>query len=137
MTDPNCVFCKIIAGETPAARIFEDRQTLAFLDISPFEPGHLLVVPRRHVERYTELPLSELEPLARAVQHVARLLMERLPCDGFNLAQNNGACANQIVPHLHFHVVPRWNGKRVNWTPGRYACPEDMEQIVQRLTASA
>lgn len=136
MTDPECVFCKIIAGQIPAYTIYEDEHALAFLDIAPFEKGHVLVVSKLHAVYFTDLPTTSLFGLSQAVQRVAARLLEKLPCDGFNLVQNNGACATQVVPHVHMHVVPRWNGKPINWIPGTYADPaQELVELQQRLTA--
>lgn len=135
MKDPACIFCKIISGQIPSAKVYEDDRTFAFLDIAPFEKGHVLVVPKHHAALLTDLPRPELLPFMVAVQTVAGILLERLPCDGFNLVQNNGACATQVVPHVHFHVVPRWNGRPMSWTPGTYDGPEELDALVRRLTA--
>jgi histidine triad (HIT) family protein len=134
MTDANCIFCKIIAGEIPAYKVYEDEHALAFLDIAPFEKGHVLVVSKHHAPYLTDLPPASLAGLTAAVQRVASRLLARLPCDGFNLLQNNGACATQMVPHVHFHVVPRWNGKTVNWIPGKYeASSAELAALQSRL----
>jgi histidine triad (HIT) family protein len=135
MTDPACVFCKIIGGQIPSSKVFEDAHTFAFLDIAPFEKGHVLVVPKHHTAFLTDLPQPELLPFISAVKKVAGLLLERLPCDGFNLVQNNGACATQVVPHVHFHVVPRWNGRPMSWTPCTYDDPAELAVLLRRLTA--
>ncbi|HPC49219.1 MAG TPA: HIT domain-containing protein [Kiritimatiellia bacterium] len=137
MTDPECVFCRIIAGQIPAKVLFENEEAIAFLDIAPFEPGHALVVPKMHAALFTELPDSVLSHLMPLVKRVASLLLERLPCDGFNILQNNGRCATQVVPHVHFHVVPRWNGRAINWISGAYASAEEMESVYRKLTAAA
>lgn len=137
MTDSNCVFCKIVAGQIPCHKVYEDEHTVAFLDIAPFEKGHVLVVPKYHAFYYTDLPAGQILPLGAAVQKVAAMLLSRLPCDGFNLVQNNGACATQVVPHVHFHVIPRWNGHGVTWTASKYDRPEELEAIQRRLTGSA
>ena len=134
MTSPACLFCKIIAGQIPAAKIYEDDHTFAFLDIGPFEKGHLLVAPKHHAAFLTDLPQAELMTLISTVQKMAALALKQLPCDGFNLVQNNGACATQTVPHVHFHIVPRWNGRAVNWIPGAYEDPSELAAIQRRLT---
>ena len=67
------------------------------------------------------------------VQKTAALLLTRLPCDGFNLLQSNGKCATQVVPHVHFHVIPRWNGRDMRWTPGQYDSVEEMSALAARL----
>jgi histidine triad (HIT) family protein len=135
MTDPTCIFCKIIAGQIPAYKVYEDEHTLAFLDIAPFEKGHVLVVSKRHAVLLTDLPQPHLGALIVAVRNVAALLLEKMPCDGYNLVQNNGACATQVVPHVHFHVIPRWNGRAPNWTPGAYGDTSELAVIQRCLTA--
>ncbi len=134
MTDPTCIFCKIIAGQIPAFKVYEDEHALAFLDIAPFEKGHVLVVPKYHTAYLTDLPQTQLATFIAAVQSVAALLLKKMPCDGFNLVQNNGVCATQIVPHVHFHIIPRWNGRAVNWLPGTYEDASELSDIHSRLT---
>jgi len=129
----NCIFCKIIQGEIPAAPIFEDDQVIAFLDIAPFEKGHLLVLPKPHAELLTELPESLLTHIMTIVQKLASHLLKTLPCDGFNVVQNNGACASQTVPHVHIHIIPRFNGKPLHWVPGSYASQEELKDLQARL----
>jgi histidine triad (HIT) family protein len=107
VADPTCVFCKIIAGELPSRRIYEDDRAIAFLDIAAWHRGHSLVVPRRHVPDLLNGPAS-LAEIAPAVDAVARLLMHRLAADGINLLCSSGAVAGQEVFHLHVHVVPRY-----------------------------
>ncbi len=132
----DCVFCKIINGEIPSCKVYEDDQVVAFLDLQPFEKGHTLVVPKVHAQTLTDLPESAFTPVLSAVQKVARLLKEKLACDGFNVMQNNGACATQSVPHVHFHVIPRWGTepKASMWTPSPYASMDEMKAMHARLT---
>ncbi len=134
MIDPTCIFCKILAGQIPAYKVYEDEDAFAFLDIAPFEKGHVLVVTKHHAPYLTDLEKPTLFTLITAVQNVAALLLKKLPCDGFNLVQNNGLCATQVVPHVHFHIVPRWNDRTVNWIPGKYDDPAELAAIHRRLT---
>ena len=135
MTDAACIFCKIIAGEIPAYKVYEDDHAIAFLDIAPFEKGHVLVVSKCHAERLTDLPQDALTNLFSAVQTVAAQVAKNLPCDGFNLLQNNGACATQTVPHVHVHIIPRWNDRPLNWIPGKYDAPAtDLPALQKRIT---
>ena len=133
MKDPHCIFCRILAGEIPSARVYEDEYACAFLDISPFEKGHTLVIPHFHAERLTDLPPEWLARLMPAVQKTAALLLARLPCDGFNLLQSNGRCATQVVPHVHFHIIPRWNGREMRWVAGAYDSLGEMTALAARL----
>lgn len=116
MHDAQCIFCKIVAGELPAYTVYEDEHTLAFLDIAPFAPGHLLVISKWHANYLTDLPDEQLRQLFSTVKKVAAKVMQNLPCDGFNLLQNNGACASQVVPHVHVHVIPRHEGVAARWS---------------------
>jgi histidine triad (HIT) family protein len=101
-----CVFCEIIAGRAPAYRVYEDESTMAFLDLYPFTRGHLLVVPKRHGARLTDLGAEDQSALVRTLERVLRQA-ERLTPD-YNVALNAGAKAGQIVFHVHFHVIPRY-----------------------------
>ena len=133
MTDPTCIFCKILAKQIPSASVYEDASAYAFLDIGPFEKGHTLVIPKFHAERLTDLPIDWLQRLMPAVQKTAAILLQRLPCDGFNLLQSNGRCATQVVPHVHFHVIPRWNNRPMQWVGGTYDSPEEMAALAAKL----
>jgi histidine triad (HIT) family protein len=101
-----CVFCDIIAGRAPAYRVYEDETTLAFLDLYPFTRGHLLVVPKRHGERLTDLGADDQAAVLRTLDTMCRRA-ERLTPD-YNIALNAGANAGQIVFHVHFHLIPRY-----------------------------
>ncbi len=103
---PACVFCDIVAGRAPSHKIYEDKDTLAFLDLFPITRGHTLVIPKRHVDRLTELREEEYEDLFRTLVTVCRRT-ERLSPD-YNVAVNQGKLAGQIVFHLHFHIIPRY-----------------------------
>ena len=105
--DPSCLFCGIVAGTIPSRQVYSDEHAVAFLDIGPWQRGHSLVVPRRHVpDLLTGAPtLSEIAP---AVDTVSRLLVDRLGADGLNLVSSAGAVAGQEVFHLHVHLVPRY-----------------------------
>ena len=106
-TDPDCLFCKIIAGDIPSRRVYEDEHSIAFLDIAPFHRGHTLVVPRRHSVAVSDADGAFTE-IAPAVEHVAQLVTERLAADGVNVFTSGGSVAGQEVFHLHVHVVPRY-----------------------------
>lgn len=103
----NCVFCAIAAGEIPCFKVYEDDVALAYLDINPFTEGHTLVIPKAHTTGLLDTPDATLGALFARVRKIAARLREVLPCDGFNVLQNNGEAAGQTVPHLHVHIVPR------------------------------
>lgn len=134
MTDPDCVFCKIINGVIPSKRVYEDQNCYAFMDIAPFEKGHTLVVPKHHTKLLTDLSEEMLTQLILATQRVAARILKALPCDGFNVLQNNGECATQTVPHVHFHIIPRWNNKDSHWHSTKtYDSEEEMVEIYKRI----
>ena len=125
--DPDCLFCRIVAGEIPSARVDEDERTVAFMDINPATRGHLLVVPREHAVDLLEVPEADLEACARTAQRLARRVKERLGADGVNLLNSCGSEAWQTVFHFHVHVIPRYAGDplRLPWVPG----PGDADEI--------
>ena len=103
----DCIFCAIAAGEIPSFKVYEDDLVLAYLDINPFSEGHTLVIPKNHYTGLLDTPADVLKEIIVRVQKVAAHLKATLPCDGFNVLQNNGTAAGQTVPHIHFHIVPR------------------------------
>ena len=117
--DPNCIFCKIVAGELPSERVDEDEHTIAFMDISPATPGHALVIPRSHARDLLEIEPDELAATVTAAQRLARRACERLGADGVNLINSCGAAAWQTVFHLHIHVIPRYadDPLKLPWVP--------------------
>lgn len=116
----DCIFCKIVAGELPAHKVYEDEATLAFLDINPATRGHTLVIPKEHAADIVGLSSDAVAAVARTTQAVARILQQGLQPDGLNIVQNNGSAAGQVVMHYHVHVVPRREGDRAFrlWRPG-------------------
>lgn len=119
MTDPDCVFCKIIAGEVPGQVVAEDERTVSFMDINPATRGHALVVPRRHVGSLLEVGGEDLAAVALAAQRLAGRARDRLHADGVNLLNSCGRAAWQTVFHFHVHVIPRYEGDplRLPWDP--------------------
>lgn len=106
MTD--CIFCKIINGDIPSYKIYEDDYTYAFLDISQVAKGHTLVVPKSHAKDILDVDSEQLAHVIQSVQHVAKMIDQTLKPDGINILQNNRSFADQSVFHLHFHIMPRY-----------------------------
>jgi histidine triad (HIT) family protein len=119
MSDPDCLFCKIIAGEIPAQIIDENERTVSFMDINPATRGHALVVPRRHAANLLEVDPDDLAATALTAQRLAKRVTERLGADGVNLLNSCGSAAWQTVFHLHIHVIPRYadDPLRLPWIP--------------------
>ncbi len=108
--DPDCIFCKIVAGEIPSHKVYEDDDVLAFLDIAPTIQGHTLVIPKRHCPTLTETPPEILRKVAAVIPRVLAAVIEATDADGSNVLQSNGSCAGQVIWHVHFHLVPRHEG---------------------------
>jgi histidine triad (HIT) family protein len=127
MADPDCLFCKIVAGEIPATIVAEDERTLAFMDINPATRGHALVIPREHAADVFAIDPADLQAVALAAQRLARRAREQLGADGVNLLNSSGPAAWQTVFHFHLHVIPRYDGDplRLPWVPA----PGDMDDI--------
>jgi histidine triad (HIT) family protein len=107
---PDCIFCKIVAGQIPCTKVYEDAVCLAFMDIGPISPGHTLIIPKKHYEAVSEMSPEEVAALFRPVSFLAAAVKAAVKADGLNVLQNNGASAGQAVPHLHIHLIPRWPG---------------------------
>jgi histidine triad (HIT) family protein len=132
-----CIFCKIIAGEIPCDKVYEDDDVLAFLDINPTKPGHTLVVPKKHFLDLLDVDIETLKKIMAAAQKIGAAIKRGLNCGAFNIIQNNGAAAGQIVPHLHFHIIPRDEGDGLIHWPGKSyaagAAAETARKIVGAL----
>lgn len=131
--DPDCLFCKIVAGEIPATVVASDERTVTFMDINPATRGHALVVPRTHAKDLLEIEPDELAAVAEAAQAQAKAVKERLGADGVNLLNSCGAPAWQTVFHFHLHVIPRYadDPLRLPWVPA----PGDGEEIAAAAAA--
>lgn len=105
-----CVFCKIINGEIPSYKIYEDDNAIAILDISQATLGHTLILPKKHYENILEIPTETLASLASTVKNVTNILQTKLNPEGFNILNNCGQAAGQTVMHFHIHIIPRYNG---------------------------
>jgi histidine triad (HIT) family protein len=127
MADPDCIFCKILAGELPGTIVDEDERTIAFMDIAPATRGHALVIPRAHTPDLLSIDPKDLRAVAVASQRLAARAKERLAADGVNLVNSCGAVAWQTIFHFHVHVIPRYDGDplRLPWVPA----PGDPEEI--------
>ena len=121
-SDPNCIFCKIVAKQIPASIVHETDAIVAFLDVNPLASGHLLIVPREHHEQIVEMTGETVGHLAALLPNLGRVLVEVSGAAGFSVLQNNGAVAGQVVPHVHFHLIPRApdDGLGYRWNAGSY-----------------
>ena len=134
MADPDCIFCKILAGELPSTIVDEDERTIAFMDIAPATRGHALVIPRAHATDLLSVEPEDLRAVALAAQRLAGRMKERLGADGVNLLNACGASAWQTVFHFHVHVIPRYEDDplRLPWVPSA-GDPEEIAAAAQEL----
>lgn len=134
-TDDNCVFCKIIAGKIPSVKIYEDDNSLAFMDIGPVSPGHVLLICKEHYQHLGEMPAETAAKSLAALPSLVSAVQNATQCSGVNVLQNNGAIAGQVVPHVHFHIIPRYGTAgefHFNWPAGKY---EDgkMQELANKI----
>lgn len=129
----SCIFCKIVHGELPSQKIYEDDKTYAFLDINPVNPGHTLVIPKKHTLDVFEIDEHEWYAVMRTVRKIAHALEKSLNPSGINLAMNNRSGAGQVVFHAHVHVMPRYpNDGHEPWKGSSYKANEARE-ITERI----
>ncbi len=132
------IFTKIIAGKIPCHKVYEDEHVLAFLDINPLSAGHTLVIPKQPAETLDQLSDDDAAALGRVLPRISRAVMKATNAKGFNVLQNNGACAHQAVFHVHFHIIPKFDDGRsdaglgVGWKQGSLA-PAVATELLRRI----
>ena len=131
-----CVFCEIVAGRGAAAVVFRDDRVVAFMDIAPHNPGHVLVIPVQHAEDILAVPAATAEAMMVVAQRIARAIQKAgIKAEGFNFRMNAGAAAGQTVFHAHLHVVPRFVGDGGDRHPGERVTTGELEAIAARIRA--
>lgn len=134
----SCLFCKIISGEISSHKAYEDEHTLAFLDIAPVNHGHTLVVSKKHFANFEEADEETLCQVIKTVKKIGKALKDGLKIEGYNIGVNNDPIAGQIIPHLHFHVIPRIKGDGLKlWNQKKYGDGEAkkvLEKIIKNIT---
>src|SRR3954465_12178721 len=132
MAHEDCIFCKVLAGEIPSERVYEDDHAVAVMDINPWTRGHAVVIPRKHAAAVFEIGGGELEHVIVAAKGLATKMRDTLGCDGINLLQSNGAAAWQTIFHLHFHVIPRYDDDPLELPhPPKPAEPEALAEVAE------
>lgn len=134
MSDPDCIFCRVLDHEIPAEFLWEEDETAAFMDINPWTRGHALVIPRNHSRDLLEISVEDLAATAAGAQRLARMQNQRLGCDGVNLLNSCGAAAWQTVFHFHIHAIPRYSGDPLQLpTRPQQASSEDLASVAAEL----
>jgi len=132
--DPKCLFCRIIGGQIPCHRVEENEHVLAFLDINPLTAGHTIVVPKHHAEFLEGLPAEWVNELARALGPLATRVARAVGAVGYNLLVNNGQAAGQVIPHVHFHIIPRHEGDGLGYRwKARAASESELAELAARI----
>lgn len=132
----DCVFCKIVAGQIPSTKVFEDEHTLAFMDLGQVNPGHVLVAVKKHAATVFELEEAQAEAIARAVVKISRALKKTFEPEGLSVYQANGKAAGQTVFHYHVHLLPRHagDGMELTW-PVKNPLREKLEEYAEKIRA--
>jgi len=129
----DCIFCKIIEGELPSYKIYEDKRIISFLDINPINKGHLLVLPKEHYLNLDDTPPDLLKELIDKVQKLSKILTEAVGVKGFNVMVNSGKVAGQMVDHIHFHIIPRLENDNLHPWPGKNLSDEEMKRTAESI----
>jgi histidine triad (HIT) family protein len=132
----NCIFCRIIQKDIPNAIIYENEKFLAFMDKYPINLGHTLIVPKQHYNNILEMPIEIVGEMYSLVPQLAKAITSVINSDGFNINQNNGKSANQIVPHVHVHIVPRYSAEKIKgqWPTRKIAKMQDLQGLAKKIT---
>jgi histidine triad (HIT) family protein len=131
----SCIFCSIIAGQEAGVQVYRDLNFLVIMDKYPINPGHTLVLPIKHHENLLQMRSAEVGTLFAMASAVAKAVVSVVKADGFNVGQNNGIAANQIVPHVHVHIVPRFNDDSPDgkWPARRVAPREELVKVAHKI----
>jgi len=129
----DCLFCDIISGKKSGHFIYEDDSHVAFLDKYPIDVGHSLVIPREHHERITDMSEEKVGDLFSKVPKIVNGVLQATNADAFSLGQNNGRAAKQIVPHVHVHIIPRYDHKGTIWTKRGISNDNELNELAKKI----
>ena len=132
----DCIFCRIVAGDAPAHRVYESDDVLVFMDIRPVSRGHTLLIPKRHFENLFESSEDAMAAVARVSVRIANAIRDAVQPDGVFVAQTNGVAAGQTVFHYHLHLIPRWFGSGPQIHGRTEADPDELADLASRLRAA-
>ena len=131
-----CIFCEIVQGKKDGHFIYEDENYVAFLDIYPIDTGHSLVMPREHFEKITDMTAEKVGELFSKIPKIAKAVIEATKADAFSVAQNNGRAAKQIVPHVHIHIIPRYESRETIWNRREIPKENELKILAERIRKS-
>ena len=128
-----CIFCDILNGKRDGHILYEDDTCVSFLDKYPIDLGHSLVIPKRHHELITDMDSKEVGDVFAIVPKIAKAILAATGADAFSLGQNNGKAAKQIIPHVHIHIIPRYNSKGTVWTKRQIAKNDELVKLSEKI----
>jgi histidine triad (HIT) family protein len=128
-----CLFCDILDGKIDGHFLYEDESHVAFLDKYPIDVGHSLVLPRKHHEKITDMAPDAVGNIFSIVPKIAKAILDATNADAFSLGQNNGKAAKQIIPHVHIHIIPRYNSKGTVWTKRQISNDEELSNLAKKI----
>ena len=129
----DCIFCDIIQGKKLGNFIYEDESHIAILDKYPIDVGHSLVIPRTHHEKITDMNSDDVGNVFSIVPKIAKAILDATGADAFSLGQNNGRAAKQIIPHVHIHIIPRYNSKGTVWTKRQISSDDELLELATKI----
>ncbi|MDD2935254.1 MAG: HIT family protein [Candidatus Pacebacteria bacterium] len=130
----NCLFCKIIKGEIPSTKVYEDENIFAFLDINPNNIGHTLVIPKKHSRNILDIEERDLKNVIMGVQKISQAIKKAVSADGINVMNNNEPVAGQVIFHTHFHIIPRFESDGYKHWKGKTKYAEgEAEQVAEKI----
>ena len=128
-----CLFCDILDGKKDGYFLYEDDSHVAFLDKYPIDVGHSLVLPRKHHEKITDMTPEDVGNVFAIVPKIAKAILDATGADAFSIGQNNGRAAKQIVPHVHIHIIPRYNHKGTVWTKRQISNDDELSELAKKI----
>lgn len=128
-----CIFCDVIDGKLPSHMIYDDDDCLAILDRYPIDNGHSLIITRQHYEKITDMSIDDVSKLFSKVPKIINAIIKATGADAFSIAQNNGKSAKQIIPHVHIHLIPRYNKTGTLWTKRKIMSDDELKQLAEKI----
>ena len=129
----SCLFCDILDGKKEGHFLYEDESHVAFLDKYPIDVGHSLVLPRKHHEKITDMTPEDVGNIFSIVPKIAKAVLDATSANAFSLGQNNGRAAKQIIPHVHIHIIPRYNHKGTVWTKRQISNDDELSELAKKI----
>ncbi len=129
----DCLFCDILNGKRDGQFLYEDDSHVAILDKYPIDVGHSLIIPRKHHEKITDMDVEDVGTIFSLVPKIAKAILDATGADAFSVGQNNGKAAKQIIPHVHIHIIPRYNSKGTVWTKRQISSDDELSQLAKKI----